>query len=291
LPAWSDGTGWADGGGWSDRIEESATMASSIDATKPVDGIDAVKSDLRANLAAAKSEIEALQSGSGLASGALDNKAINMQDQLLTRPLIKDCAEVIVEPVINDGELALDFELGNVFDVVLDANVTSLTLDHPPASGKSGSCLVYLTQDATGGRTVAWPGSVVWVGGGAPVMPSAPGEFLMASFLTRDGGTSWVGVVIGRPTGATPEDDVSGAYTPVEDDLGRLKRYTGAGHTWTIDALTSTGEVAVENDGSGSISIAAGTATLKGASSIPANKSAALRFFHGGAECKVLVEA
>lgn len=36
-------------------------MASAIDATKPVDGTPAVKADLRANLAAAKSEIEALQ--------------------------------------------------------------------------------------------------------------------------------------------------------------------------------------------------------------------------------------
>jgi hypothetical protein len=36
-------------------------MASSIDATKPADGVIASKSDLRANLSAAKSEIEALQ--------------------------------------------------------------------------------------------------------------------------------------------------------------------------------------------------------------------------------------
>lgn len=38
-------------------------MASSIDETKPLDGIPASKSDLRDNLSAAKSEIEALQNG------------------------------------------------------------------------------------------------------------------------------------------------------------------------------------------------------------------------------------
>jgi hypothetical protein len=37
-------------------------MASQIDPTKPADGTPAVKADLRANLAAAKSEIEILQS-------------------------------------------------------------------------------------------------------------------------------------------------------------------------------------------------------------------------------------
>jgi hypothetical protein len=36
-------------------------MASAIDPTKPADGTPAVKSDLRANLQAAKTEIEALQ--------------------------------------------------------------------------------------------------------------------------------------------------------------------------------------------------------------------------------------
>jgi hypothetical protein len=38
-------------------------MASAIDPTRPEDGIPASKSALRANLAAAKSEIEALQAG------------------------------------------------------------------------------------------------------------------------------------------------------------------------------------------------------------------------------------
>jgi hypothetical protein len=38
-------------------------MASAIDPTKPVDGVPAIKADLRQNLQAAKSEIEALQAG------------------------------------------------------------------------------------------------------------------------------------------------------------------------------------------------------------------------------------
>ena len=38
-------------------------MASAIDPTKPVDGVPAIKADLRSNLQSAKDEIEALQSG------------------------------------------------------------------------------------------------------------------------------------------------------------------------------------------------------------------------------------
>jgi len=42
-------------------------MASNIDPTKPADNVKADKSDLRNNLAAAKSEIEALQRTNKLA--------------------------------------------------------------------------------------------------------------------------------------------------------------------------------------------------------------------------------
>lgn len=49
-------------------------MASAIDATKPVNAVPASKADLRANLAAAKSEIEALQAD--LAAITLDDGGV-----------------------------------------------------------------------------------------------------------------------------------------------------------------------------------------------------------------------
>lgn len=55
-------------------------MASNIDATKPLDGSPAVKADLRANLAAAKSEIEALQvaqSAQSSLGGGVRNRVLN----------------------------------------------------------------------------------------------------------------------------------------------------------------------------------------------------------------------
>jgi hypothetical protein len=45
------------------RFTWRVVVASQIDPTKPADGTPAVKADLRANLAAAKGEIEELQSG------------------------------------------------------------------------------------------------------------------------------------------------------------------------------------------------------------------------------------
>ena len=44
-------------------LTETAPLASQINPPKPEDGVTAVKADLRANLQAAKAEIEALQAG------------------------------------------------------------------------------------------------------------------------------------------------------------------------------------------------------------------------------------
>lgn len=58
-------------------------MASSIDATKPADNSKALTSDLRANLAAAKSEIEALQSGKIALTDLADTSDVLKGDALI----------------------------------------------------------------------------------------------------------------------------------------------------------------------------------------------------------------
>jgi hypothetical protein len=63
-------------------------MASAIDPTKPSDGVPAVKSDLRANLAAAKNEIEILQA---VKIGAGD--PLDMQGAVLSQPELRAFAE------------------------------------------------------------------------------------------------------------------------------------------------------------------------------------------------------
>jgi hypothetical protein len=276
-------------------------MASAIDPTKPVDGIPAVKSDLRDNLQTAKDEIEALQSGKAdlghqhvlvdvtdagalaglhqvgtgaiadgavttakIASGAVseskiadaaitqtkiavgavteskiadaaitqtkiaagaitagniadgaitqskiaadaigaaqlqDGIPINMQDQVLTRPELKDFSEASATPAISAGALTLNLETGNVFEVTLTGNVTSLTLANPPAAGRAGSATLILRQDATGGRTLAWPASVRWAGGMPPIVSPAANAVDIYAFLTRNGGATWFGFPGGR---------------------------------------------------------------------------------------------
>jgi hypothetical protein len=118
---------------------------------------------------------------------------INMQDAVLSRAELRDYAETSPAPVISAGTLTLDFETGNVFEVILTENVTSLIVAHPPASGRAGSCSLILRQDATGGRTLAWPASVKWAGGAPPPITSAADAIDVYALITRDGGATWFG--------------------------------------------------------------------------------------------------
>lgn len=86
------------------------------------------------------------------------------------------------------------------------------------------------------------------------------------------------------------EIDVTGTRTVAATDIGKILHYTGGGHQWTLNTITGTGEIAVENAGGGAITFT-GTATRSGATSIGIGKSATLRFFNGGANVKILVES
>lgn len=91
---------------------------------------------------------------------------LNMQDNLITRPVIKDYALKRTAPAIAAGVLTVDFTNGNVFEISLDQNVSSIVVNNWPPTGELGKMHLLLKQDGTGGRTVAfsgyhWPNSVV----------------------------------------------------------------------------------------------------------------------------------
>jgi hypothetical protein len=133
-----------------------------------------------------------------IAAGALDGKPINMQGALLRGAEIIDYAETSATPVISAGVLTLDLDTASVFEVVLTANVTSLVFANPPTAGRAGSVTLILRQDATGGRTVAWPSSILWSGGTTPIVTPAANAVDVYGFITRNGGTTWYGFPAGK---------------------------------------------------------------------------------------------
>jgi len=113
----------------------------------------------------------------------------NLQDNLLTRPLIKDYAmEVYAHGSITTAT-TIDLENGNVHTATIGGNLT-LTFSNPIASGDATSFVLELTNG--GAYTLTFPASVDWEGGTAPTLTAAGVDILV--FYTRDGGTTWHGI-------------------------------------------------------------------------------------------------
>lgn len=128
-------------------------------------------------------------------TGVLSAAAINMADNVVQRPELKDYAETTVSDN-SSSSYTIDLENGNVYEVTLTDNCT-FTFSNPPATGKGGSFTLILKQDGTGGRTVTWPAAAKWAGGTAPSLTAAASAVDILTFMTTDAGTSWYGFLSG----------------------------------------------------------------------------------------------
>lgn len=93
------------------------------------------------------------------------------------------------------GTRAINLANGNVVSATLTGN-TTFTFSGATASAACSFGL-YLTQDATGGRTVTWPGSVKWSGGTAPTLSTGANNVDILVFETINGGSTWFGSLVG----------------------------------------------------------------------------------------------
>ena len=91
----------------------------------------------------------------------------------------------------------IDLGNGNVHNLTLTANVTSLTITGQ-ASGVACSFTLILHQDATGSRTVTWPAAVKWPSATAPTLSTAASAVDILTFVTIDNGTTWYGFLSGK---------------------------------------------------------------------------------------------
>jgi hypothetical protein len=186
-----------------------ASLALADSATQPGDAISTLTNDA-GFIAAAGAPVQSVAGRTGAVtlavadvSGAASLAANtfsgeqNIADNLLTRPYIKDYAEVVTAPAISSGALTLNLENGNVFDVALNAAITTVTISNPPASGRAGSFTLILTADGTA-RAVTWPAAVKWPGGTAPTLTSTNTKKDLIVMTTTNGGAEWMAIIAGQ---------------------------------------------------------------------------------------------
>ena len=95
--------------------------------------------------------------------------------------------------IVSSGTLAIDCSTSNYFQVTLGASVTSVTFSNIPASTQVYSFNLIVVQNATGTWTITWPATVKWSGGQIPPATTAANAVDVWSFMTYNGGTTWIG--------------------------------------------------------------------------------------------------
>lgn len=120
---------------------------------------------------------------------------VNLQDNLLSRPHIGDFA-VKHQVVTGVASTTINYTLGQSVLLNLSAaNITTLTINNWPATGRLGQMEIEVTQGATP-RTIAWDtviaGTVGWPDGVEPDLNVANGRFLI-NLRSRDGKTTLIG--------------------------------------------------------------------------------------------------
>jgi len=111
--------------------------------------------------------------------------------------LPNNASSVRTAPTISAGVLTIDLNSGTLFDVSLNANITSIVISNIQTSGRTSSFILRFTADGTA-RSVTWPASFAWPSQTAPTLSSAISTKDIFAFLTTDGGTIWDAVITGQ---------------------------------------------------------------------------------------------
>ena len=99
----------------------------------------------------------------------------------------------LVNAVGNTSTAAtINLNNGNFVTATLTGNCT-FTFSNPSAGASSFT--LFLTNDATAGRSITWPVSVKWPNNTIPIRTTTANSSDVFTFFSIDGGTNWYGSI------------------------------------------------------------------------------------------------
>lgn len=116
--------------------------------------------------------------------------AQNYADFGLTRAEVKDLSEDANNLGNISGAVVIDYEDGHYQYGTLTGNITSITINNWPASGKAGWMTLELAQDGTGGRTLALGGAYKTPSGAGITLSTGANDVDTLHLFTRDSGSN-----------------------------------------------------------------------------------------------------
>jgi hypothetical protein len=175
------------------------TAAAGIDVTGAVTAttfVGALTGNVTGNASGSAATVTTAAQGNITSLGTLTaltmGGELSCVDNLVTRPVLKDIAETVNVIGTITGNTAVNFAAGNVQTVTGNGNC-EFTFTNPPASGKSGTVTLIITNG--GANTTTWHSSVKWPGDNAPALTASGVD--VVSFMTIDAGTTIYGFVGG----------------------------------------------------------------------------------------------
>lgn len=89
--------------------------------------------------------------------------------------------------------LTINLNNGNIFVVSKTSDITSITISNIPSSSFVGNFTLIIENGVGAGGFINWPNSIKWGDAGPPALSTTLGNIDVLTFITLDGGTSWLG--------------------------------------------------------------------------------------------------
>lgn len=121
------------------------------------------------------------------------NGTINLNGILLPN----NSAEKRLAPTIINNIITINLNDATVFDVYLNANITSFIILNTQTIGRVSSFVLMTTGDGIA-RAVVWPTNFRWPSGVAPSVTTTLNKRDVFVFFTVDGGSTWQSFVTGQ---------------------------------------------------------------------------------------------
>jgi len=112
------------------------------------------------------------------------------------RPKLKTYTEKLSTLTSSSGTATIDMSNGNHFEITLTEN-TTIAFSNVPAAD-AAPVLLYVKQHASSAKTLSFPASVKWPSAVTPTMTTTLGYTDVYMFITRNGGTSYIGSTVGQ---------------------------------------------------------------------------------------------
>ena len=108
--------------------------------------------------------------------------------------------ETVSNPAVSAGTLALDLATATIFNVAINANITSVTFSNANtiAAGTQASGFVMIANGTGTSYAIVWPASVRWPGNTAPTITSTAGKLDVLTFFTTDQGATYNSFISGQ---------------------------------------------------------------------------------------------